>query len=206
MPATRLYPEPTRSSPSPQYLFLKIHLNIILPPTPGSPKWSLSLRLLQQKHVYDSPLPHTSYMPSSSHFSRLYHPNVIGWGVHIVKLLIMYFSPLPYHLGLLRPKYSQHLILQHPQLRFLPHCQRTSATVKTLWDYWQGQVFWGHFYQSRLIDMPMKPDRRPLPSIVFWRRFYPHHVPILGPALSPISHTASMRLWASAHRYEQSLE
>ena len=43
--------------------FLKIHLHIVVPYTPGSPKWSLSLRFPHQYTVYTSPLPHTCYMP-----------------------------------------------------------------------------------------------------------------------------------------------
>ena len=66
---------------TPTSYFLKVHLNIILPSTPESPKWSLSLRFPHQKPVYASPLPHTRYMPSPSHSSRFYHLNNIGWGV-----------------------------------------------------------------------------------------------------------------------------
>ena len=69
--------------------FLKIHLNITLPSTPGSPKWSHSLRFPHHNPVYASPLPHTRYITRPPHSSRFYHPNNIGWGVQIIKLLIM---------------------------------------------------------------------------------------------------------------------
>jgi hypothetical protein len=45
--------------------FLKIHLNIILPSTSGSPQWPLSLRLPHQHPVHTSLLPHTHHMPHS---------------------------------------------------------------------------------------------------------------------------------------------
>jgi len=44
--------------------FLKIHLNIILLSTPGSCKWTLSLRFSHEKPICTSPLPHTCYMPA----------------------------------------------------------------------------------------------------------------------------------------------
>ena len=58
--------------------FLKIHLNIILSSTPGSPQWSLSLRFPHQNPVYVSPLPHKRYMPHPSHSSRFYNPHELG--------------------------------------------------------------------------------------------------------------------------------
>jgi len=36
-----------------------------------------------------TPLPHTFYMHRPSHSYRFYHPNNIGWGVQIIKLLFM---------------------------------------------------------------------------------------------------------------------
>jgi len=69
--------------------FLKIQLNIILPSTPGSPHWSLSLRFPHQDRIRPPLLPHTRYMPRPSHSSRFYHPNNIGWAVQIIQLLIM---------------------------------------------------------------------------------------------------------------------
>jgi len=38
VPATCSYPEPARSSPHPYNPLMKIHLNIIFPSRPGSPK------------------------------------------------------------------------------------------------------------------------------------------------------------------------
>ena len=68
--------------------FLKININIILPPTPGSSKWSLSLRYPHHNPVCTDPLPHTCYTPRPFHSSRFDHPKNIGWAVWSVDINI----------------------------------------------------------------------------------------------------------------------
>jgi hypothetical protein len=98
-----LPPVPVLSQTNPVHAhkshFLKILLNIILPSLPESSKWPLSLRFPDQHPVHTSTLPRTCYMPRPPHSSRFDHTNNTGWGVHIIKLLIMYFSPLPCYLN-----------------------------------------------------------------------------------------------------------
>jgi uncharacterized protein YqiB (DUF1249 family) len=56
---------------------------------PRSPKWSLSLRFPPPKHCIRFSSPHTRYMPSPSHSSRLYHANNTGEEYRSFKQRIM---------------------------------------------------------------------------------------------------------------------
>jgi len=67
--------------------FLKIHLNIILPSMPGSPKWSLFLRFPHQNPVYASP-PCVLHAPPISFFS-IFSPKQYRSGF---KLQVLIFS------------------------------------------------------------------------------------------------------------------
>jgi hypothetical protein len=69
--------------------FQKFHFNFILPFMPGSPQWTLSFSFPHRNPVYAPPLPHTHHMPCPSNSSQFYRPHNIGWGVQIIKLLIM---------------------------------------------------------------------------------------------------------------------
>ena len=98
-------PHPTSSR---YILILSFHLRLDLPsglfPQVSHPKPCINLCS-----------PNMCYMPRPSHSSRFDHPINNGWGVQIIKLLSMKFSPLTSYLVLLRPKYSpQHPILKQP--------------------------------------------------------------------------------------------
>jgi len=129
--ATRPYPGPAQPNPVhiPTSHLLEIHPNIIHPSTPRSPQWALSLRFPHQDPIHLSLLAHTRHMPSPSHSSKFYHPHNIVWGVQIIYLLVMQSPSLPRYLVPPMSKYSpQHHILKHPQLPFLPQCQRPNFT------------------------------------------------------------------------------
>ena len=109
--------------------FLNIHLNIILPSTPGSSKWSLSFRFTHQNTIYTSLLPHSATCPT--HLILLYFitQSIFGEGYTSLSFSLCGFSPLPCYLVPLRPKYSpQYPILKHPQPTFLPQCERPRFT------------------------------------------------------------------------------
>jgi hypothetical protein len=102
--ANCFYPEPARSNPTvPTSHFLKIHLNVYLPSTTEPSKWSLSLRFPHQNPACATTIHHTLYVLRQSHSCRFYQPNNCGRGEQIIKLLIMYFSPLPVTLTRLGP-------------------------------------------------------------------------------------------------------
>jgi len=82
---------------------LKIHLNIILPSTPGSPKWSLPLRFPPLKPCTRSPLPHTRYMTRPSNSSRFDLPTNIWWAVIPFSSSLCSFLHSPVTSSLLSP-------------------------------------------------------------------------------------------------------
>ena len=126
VPATCPYPEPDHSSPCPPSHFLKIHLNIIFPPTPRLSKCSLSYRFPHRNPVCTSSLPHTCYIPRPSH-SRFEQPNDAGEEYRSVRSFLYSYATSSF-LGP-NPKYSrQQPILRHPQPTFLVQCERLSFT------------------------------------------------------------------------------
>ena len=60
------------------YVFVKIHLNIILPSTSWSPEWSLSLRFPHQNLVHTSPSLQTYHMPRQSIILNFITRTILG--------------------------------------------------------------------------------------------------------------------------------
>jgi hypothetical protein len=114
-------------------------------------------------------------MPRPSHSSRFYHPNHFGWGVQIIKLLIMQFSLLPCHLVPLRPKFSPlHLSLKHPQPTFLPQFERQSSTPmqnnRQNYNYVHTSSTEFYLKQSRSVDIRYRDLFRPVSTA--WHVLY----------------------------------
>ena len=128
-PATCPYSEPHQLIPCPPYHFLKIHLNIIHPPMPGSSKWPFSLSF-PTKNLY-APLISATHAACPIHLILLH---LITWIIfdreyRSLGSSLCSFFPLPCYLNPLRPKYSpRYTILKHPHPTFLPECKWTSFT------------------------------------------------------------------------------
>jgi hypothetical protein len=105
--------------------FLKIPLYIMLPSTPWSLRWSLSLRFPHQNTVYTSPLPHTHYMPHTSYASRFYHPQNSGWEVQIINIRNKNW----YNVPLVFTSHLQTLQKFASGCRNVPICQATWAAT-----------------------------------------------------------------------------
>jgi len=96
--------------------------SIILLSKPRSSRWSVFLRSRQQNPLCTFPVSHTCYMPRPSRCFD--HPNNIWWSVQIVKLLVMWSSPVSLYFIRLMPNcLSCHHMLEHCQPTLLPRAE-----------------------------------------------------------------------------------
>ena len=93
--------------------FLKIHLNIILPSMPGSPKWALSNRFPHRTPLYACPFPHTCCMPCPFILLDFITQTILGEEYRSLNSSVCRFLHSCYFVPC-RPKYSpQHCVLKH---------------------------------------------------------------------------------------------
>ena len=121
-PATWPSPEPEQSRPCFPSHVLKIHFNIILS-TPGSSRWSLSIRSSHQNPVFTSLVPHTFH----THLILL---DLITWIIFGERYRSLSCSvSMPCYFDPLKPEYLPHRrLLEHLQPMFLPQCEQPSFT------------------------------------------------------------------------------
>ena len=115
------------------------------------------MRFPHHNPVHATPLPYTCYMPRPSHSSRFAHPHNIWLAAQIIKLFIMLFSQLTYHLDPLGPKYyPQHPILKNLSLSSFPsvsdqvsHPYKTTGKIIFLYDliykFLYSKMLWQHY-------------------------------------------------------------
>ena len=115
--------------PSPSH-FLMIHFNSIIPYTPRSSKWTLSIRSSHQNPVWTCLVPHMCHMLCPSHASWFDHLINIWWCVESLKFLTVWSFQLPCYLVRLRLRYfPQHL------LNTLSLCSSLNVRNQTLHPY-----------------------------------------------------------------------
>jgi len=102
---------------------------MLLPSTPRSSTWSLSLRSPYQNLVRSSPLPHKCHMKRPSHFSLFDYQIIFGKEYSSGSYLLFSLLHSPITSSILGPNvFLRNPILQHPRPKFLPQYDGPSFT------------------------------------------------------------------------------
>ena len=132
VPATCLYLSQIDSVHAHISHLLKMHLNMILPSTPGSSKWFLSLRFSHQNPVYTSLLPRRATCPAHLIIFDLVNRTKLG-EYRTLSSSLCSFLHFPVTPSLLGPNILVSALFSNTlSLRSLPHppsqCERLSFT------------------------------------------------------------------------------
>jgi len=119
--------------PSPVHIptshLLEFRPNIIHPSTPRSPQWSPSLRFPHQDPIHPLSSPTLATCPAHLILLDFITRTILGEQYKSFSSSLCKSPPFPRYLVTPKSKYSpQHHALKHPQLPFLPQCQRPSFT------------------------------------------------------------------------------